>query len=89
MNENENTGVNEQQENQEQEVVFTEAQKAEIVKLLQSESDRRVNSALAKQKKEYEKKLSLASLDENERKAAEKDSLISELQYSTLQQFNP
>lgn len=76
----ENTGVeNEAVETEAEEVVFTDAQKAAIAKLIQSESDRRTNQALAKQKKEYEKKLSLASLDGAEREKAEKDSTIAEL----------
>jgi hypothetical protein len=77
---NENTNVeNEVVETETEEVVFTDAQKAAIAKLIQSESDRRTNQALAKQKKEYEKKLSLASLDGAEREKAEKDSTIAEL----------
>lgn len=57
--------------------VFTQD---EVLKLLQSESDRRVTQALAKQKKEYERKLSLSNLDENERAKAEKDNRIAELE---------
>ena len=52
----------------------------EVLKLIQSESDRRCNMALAKQKKEYEKKISLASLDEQQRKEAEAQMKIEELQ---------
>jgi hypothetical protein len=52
----------------------------EVQALLQREADRRVSSALAKQKKDYEKKLSLAKLDEEQRAAAEKDARIEELQ---------
>lgn len=58
----------------------------EVLRLLQSESDKRVNQALAKQKKEYEKKLSLSSLDEQSRKDAEAQMRIEELQ-SQLAQF--
>lgn len=58
----------------------------EVLRLLQSESDKRVNQALAKQKKEYEKKLSLTSLDEQQRKDAEAQMRIEELQ-SQLAQF--
>lgn len=58
----------------------------EVLRLLQSESDKRVNQALAKQKKEYEKKLSLSSLDEQQRKDAEAQMRIEELQ-SQLAQF--
>ena len=52
----------------------------EVAKLIQSESDRRTNQALAKQKREYEKKLSLSSLDEQQRKEAEAQMKIEELQ---------
>lgn len=58
----------------------------EVLKLIQSEADKRVNQALAKQKKEYEKKLSLSSLDEQQRKQAEAQMKIEELQ-SQLAQF--
>lgn len=58
----------------------------EVMKLLQSESDRRVTSALEKQKKKYEEKLSLSKLDENERAVAEKDIKIKELE-SKLKDF--
>ena len=58
----------------------------EVLKLLQSEADKRVNQALAKQKKEYEKKLSLSSLDEQQRKEAEAQIKIQELQ-EQLSQF--
>lgn len=52
----------------------------EVLALLQSEGDKRVNQALAKQKKEYEKKLSLSKLDGDEREKAEKDARITELE---------
>ena len=52
----------------------------EVAKLIQAEADRRTNQALAKQKKEYEKKLSLSSLDEQQRKEAEAQMKIEELQ---------
>ena len=51
----------------------------EVAKLIQAESDRRTNQALKKQQKEYEKKLSLSKLDDNERAKAEKDAEIAEL----------
>lgn len=85
--ENIETNVDVNTDNQEttEEIVFTEAQKAEIAKLIQSESDRRTNQALAKQKREYEKKLSLANLDGVERERAEKDSTIAELREQLAQ----
>lgn len=52
----------------------------EVLKLLQSETDKRVNQALAKQQKKYEKQLSLAQLDGDERAKAEKDNRIAELE---------
>lgn len=52
----------------------------EVRELLQRETDRRVSSALKKQEKDYQKKISLAQLDERERANAEKDMRIAELQ---------
>lgn len=86
----ENTNINVNEETtveettvQEEVKTFTEA---EVLKMIQAESDRRTNQALAKQKKEYEKKLSLTSLDEQQRKEAEAQMKIEELQ-SQLAQF--
>ena len=52
----------------------------EVIALLQKESDRRVNQALAKQKKQYEKQISLSKLDGDEREKAENDAKIQELE---------
>ena len=57
----------------------------EVLALLQSETDKRVNQALAKQQKKYEKQLSLSKLDGNEREKAEKDSRIAELEEQLAQ----
>lgn len=57
----------------------------EVSKLIQAEADRRTNQALAKQKKEYERKLSLSNLDETERAKAEKDNRIAELEEQLAQ----
>lgn len=57
----------------------------EVLALLQSESDKRVTQALAKQKKQYEKQLSLSKLDGNEREKAEKDNRIAELEEQLAQ----
>ena len=57
----------------------------EVNALLQKEGDRRVNQALTKQKKEYEKKLSLSKLDGDERAKAEKDNRIAELEEQLAQ----
>lgn len=59
----------------------------EVVKLLQSEADKRVTAALEKQKKKYEKQLSLSGLDEAQRTQAEKDMRIQELE-ERLKEFN-
>ena len=52
----------------------------EVMALIQSESDKRTNQALAKQKKQYEKQLSLSKLDGNEREKAERENRITELE---------
>jgi hypothetical protein len=59
----------------------------EVLKLIQSESDKRVNQALATQQKKYEKQLSLSKLDGDARAQAEKDNRIAELE-EQLAQFN-
>lgn len=81
------------QQNEGQETEVKTYTQEEVNALLQREADRRVSGALAKQKKEYEKKLSLASLDENQRAVAEKDNRISELEeqlkeFKTIQAKN-
>lgn len=57
----------------------------DVAKLIQSETDKRVNQALAKQKKSYEKQLSLSKLDGDERAKAEKDAEIAELREQLAQ----
>ena len=59
----------------------------EVLALLQSEADKRVTAALKKQKKQYEKELSLSKLDGSEREKAEKDNRIAELE-EQLAQFH-
>lgn len=54
--------------------------KEEVLALLQSETDRRVTSALQKQQKKFDKQLSLSKLDGSEREKAEKDNRIQELE---------
>ena len=51
----------------------------ETIRAMQSEIDRRVTQALAKQKREFEKQMSLSGLDEQERKNREKDQQIEDL----------
>ena len=60
MEENQDMNLEQQEEQQEQETK-TYSQE-EVFAMLQKESDRRVQQALKKQKKEYEKKLSLSQL---------------------------
>jgi hypothetical protein len=59
----------------------------EVMALLQKEADRRVNQALAKQQKKYEKEISLSKLDDDARAKAEKDNRIAELE-EQLAQFH-
>jgi hypothetical protein len=83
--ENTNVNVNEEtQTTQEQTQVktFTED---EVMKLLQSETDKRVTDALKKQQKKYEKELSLSKLDDEARAKAEKDNRIAELEEKLMQ----
>lgn len=88
--ENENTNININEENVEQKVstnVETEKtySQEEVLKLLQSETDRRVTEALNKQQRKYEKQLSLSKLDGDEREKAEKDNKIAELEEKLAQ----
>lgn len=73
-----NVNVNENEnENQEQSKTFTAE---EVAKLIQVETDKRVSQALKTQEKKYQKQLSLAQLDGDERAKAEKDNKIAELE---------
>ena len=86
MDELNNNVVTNEQENQtpanEEVKTYT---KEEVLALLQSETDKRVNQALAKQQKKYEKQLTLSKLDGDEREKAEKDSRIAELEEQLAQ----
>lgn len=83
MEENTNVNVNENTEETQEEVkTYTQE---EVAKLIQAEADRRTNQALAKQKKNYEKQLSLSQLDGDERAKAEKDNRIAELEEQLAQ----
>lgn len=79
-----NVVENEKTSNEQEKEVKTYTQD-EVSKLIQAEADRRTNQALAKQKKEYERKLSLSNLDETERAKAEKDNRIAELEEQLAQ----
>lgn len=76
-----NISVNENQaaEQAAQEEIKTYTQE-EVLKLLQSETDKRVSQALKTQQKKYEKQISLSKLDGDERAKAEKDNRIAELE---------
>lgn len=70
------TNENENQESTAQKMYTQE----EVMALLQSETDKRVTSALKTQQKKYEKQLSLSKLDDDAREKAEKDARIQELE---------
>ena len=84
MEENTNINVNETQVDETATETKTFTQE-EVLKLLQSETDKRVNQALATQQKKYEKQLSLSKLDGDERAKAEKDAEIAELREQLAQ----
>lgn len=76
------TNVSEETVQETEEKTYTQD---EVLKLLQSETDKRVSQALKTQQKKYEKQLSLSKLDDNEREKAEKDSRIAELEEQLAQ----
>jgi hypothetical protein len=79
MNTNVNVNENTEGTSTEDSTVKTYTQD-EVLKLLQSETDKRVSQALKKQQVKYEKQLSLSKLDGSEREKAEKDNRIAELE---------
>ena len=84
MDETMNTTTNISNEPVEEQEVKTYTQE-EVLKLLQSETDKRVSQALKSQQKKYEKQLSLSKLDGDERAKAEKDNRIAELEEQLAQ----
>lgn len=52
----------------------------EVLRLIQSETDKRVTAALKTQQKKFDKQMSLSKLDDEERAKAEKDNRIAELE---------
>lgn len=77
----ENTGVETVEETTE--TTTTESKtytQEEVLALIQSESDKRVQQALKTQQKKFDKQLSLTKLDGEEREKAEKESRIAELE---------
>jgi hypothetical protein len=88
---NKNLGGNMETENNvntvEQDAVQTETTQEvktytqeEVLKLLQSETDKRVTEALKTQAKKHEREMSLSKLDDNEREKAEAQNRIAELE---------
>ena len=75
--ETENNIVNNNEEETKQEKVYTEE---EVLKLIQSESDKRVSQALQTQEKKHKRELSLSKLDDEAREKAEKENRIAELE---------
>ena len=76
--EQEGTDETEQKETK----TFTEE---DVLKLIESETNKRVSQALKTQQKKYEKQLSLSKLDGDERAKAEKDNRIAELEEQLAQ----
>ncbi len=68
------------QETQAQETEVKMYTQDEVMALLQSETDKRVTSALKTQQKKFDKQLSLSKLDDDAREKAEKDERIKELE---------
>lgn len=81
----ENTTNTSVETTQEQETEVKTYTQEEVMQLLQSETDKRVNQALKTQQKKYEKQLSLSKLDGDERAKAEKDNRIAELEEQLAQ----
>lgn len=79
MEENKNPNTTPEEITEETPEVKTYTQE-EVLALLQSETDKRVTSALKKQQAKFDKQLSLSKLDGNEREKAEKDARIAELE---------
>ena len=82
INTNAEGGAGTQNETNTENKTFTQE---EVLKLIQSEADKRVSQALATQQKKYEQQLSLSKLDGAEREKAEKDNKIAELQEQLAQ----
>jgi hypothetical protein len=85
MNEEMNVSTNNEEVATEEVAETKTYTQEEVLRLLQSEADKRVNQALDKQKKHYEKQLSLSKLDGEERAKAEKDAEIADLKEQLAQ----
>lgn len=86
MLDNENINVNEEATAEVAEETKTYTQE-EVLKLIQSETDKRVSQALKTQQRKHEKELSLSKLDGAERERAEDKNRIAELE-GLLQEMN-
>ena len=73
----EQEGTEQTQIEQKETKTFTEE---DVLKLIESETNKRVTAALKKQQKKYETQLSLSKLDGDAREKAEKDNRIAELE---------
>ena len=73
----EHEGTEQKETEQKETKTFTEE---DVLKLIESESNKRVTAALKTQEKKFNKQLSLAQLDGDERAKAEKDNRIAELE---------
>lgn len=80
MEETNNTNVATEQETENQQEEVKTYTQEEVLKLIQSESDRRVSAALKTQEKKFQRQLSLSQLDDDARAKAEKDQMIADLQ---------
>lgn len=78
VNENDENNQQQQQENK----TYTQE---EVLKLIQSESDKRVSAALKTAEKKWQKQMSLSQLDDEARAKAEKDDRIAELEQQLAQ----
>ena len=78
----ENVNVNEQETTEQAAKTYTQE---EVLALIQSESDKRVQQALKTQQKKHDKEMSLSRLDGDERAKAEKDNRIAELEEKLAQ----
>ena len=83
MDESKEVITNNSEEEKVEEKTFTQE---EVLKLIQSETDKRVTQALKTQQKKYEKQLSLSQLDGDAREKAEKDRQMQQLQEVQLQE---
>lgn len=80
--EEQNINVNEETQQEQTTRMYSEE---EVLKLVQSEADKRVTEALKTQAKKHEREISLSKLDDNAREKAEKDNKIAELEEKLAQ----